>query len=94
MCFQQAGTEVLSLLQVKGTTEQAQNLALGRDGQEQPVKIRDGTRDGAITIFLSKAGTGQRRVRTITLFFLISCFIPSFPVLKHTFPVLEHPVLF
>ena len=44
-----------------GTKGQAQNLATGRDGPGQPVKIRDGTRDRTITIFLSKSGTGQRR---------------------------------
>ena len=47
--FRDNGTEVSSLGQ--GTTGQAQNLATGRDGPRQPVKIRDGTRDGTITIF-------------------------------------------
>ena len=53
------GTEVSSLSRDKGTTGQAQNLATGRDGPGQPVKIRDGTRDRTITIFLSQSGVGQ-----------------------------------
>ena len=48
--FPDKGTEVPSLSRDKGTTGQAQNLALGRDGPGQPIKIRDGTRDGTITI--------------------------------------------
>ena len=59
--FWDKGTEVPSLSRDKGTTGQAQNLAMGRDGPGQPVKIWDGTRDGTITIFLSKSGTGQGR---------------------------------
>ena len=43
----------------KGTAGQAQTLATGRDGPGQPVKIQDGMRDGTITIFLSKSGTGH-----------------------------------
>ena len=57
--FRDNGTEVSSLSRDKGTTGQAQNLATGRDGPGQPVKIRDGTRDGTITTFLSKSGTGH-----------------------------------
>ena len=37
--FRDKGTEISSLSQDKGTTGQAQNLAKGRDGPEQPVKI-------------------------------------------------------
>ena len=44
----------------KGTTGQAQNLAMGRDGPGQSVKIWDGTQDGTISIFLSKSGMGCR----------------------------------
>ena len=33
-----------------------QNLAMGRDGPGQPVKIRDETRDGTITIFRQNPG--------------------------------------
>ena len=49
--------------QDKGTMGQAQNLAKGRDGPEQPVKIRDGRQDGTITIFLSKSRTGRETGR-------------------------------
>ena len=55
--FWDKGTEVPSLSRDKGTTGQAQNLAMGRDGPGHPVKIWDGMRDGTITIFLSKSGT-------------------------------------
>ena len=44
--FRDKGTGVTSLSRDKGTTGQAQNLAKGRDGPGQPVKIRDGTQDG------------------------------------------------
>ena len=44
--FWDTGTEVSSLSWDKGTTGQAQNLATGRDGPGQPVKIRDRMRDG------------------------------------------------
>ena len=44
--FWDKGTEVPSLSRDKGTTGQAQNLAMGRDGPGQSIKIRDGTRDG------------------------------------------------
>ena len=52
--FRDKGTEIPSLSRDKGTTEQAQNLATGRDGPGQlksgtgragTAKIRDGTRD-------------------------------------------------
>jgi hypothetical protein len=77
--FRDKGTEVPSLSRDKRTTGQAQNLATGRDGLGQPIKILDGTRDG----------TGQ------SLFFpMISCSRTTFPVLERTFPVLEHPFLF
>ena len=49
--FPDKGTEVPSLSWDKGTTGQAQNLAMGRDGPGQLEKIWDGTRDGTITIF-------------------------------------------
>ena len=56
--FRDSGTGKIFLSWDKGTTGQAQNLAMGRDGPGQLVKIWDGTRDGTITIFLSKSGTG------------------------------------
>ena len=65
--FRDKGTEVPSLSQDKGTTGQAQNLATGRDGPGQPVKIWGRTRNGPITIFLSKSGTGQGRDNHIFL---------------------------
>ena len=46
--FPDKGTEVPSLSRDKGSTGQAQNLAMGWDGPGQPIKIRYGT----ITIFL------------------------------------------
>ena len=57
--FGDKGTEASSLSSDKGTTGQAQNLAMGRDGPRQPVKVRDRTRDGTIAIFLSKSGMGR-----------------------------------
>ena len=84
--FWDKGTKVPSLSRDKGTMAQAQNLAMGRAGPGHPVKIRDGTWDRTISIFLSKSGT---------IFFpIISCFATSFPVLECTFLVLEHPFLF
>ena len=53
--FRDKGTEVCSLSRDKGTTGQAQNLATGRGGLGQPVKIRDGARDETFAIFLSKS---------------------------------------
>ena len=41
--FWDKGTEVPSLSRDKGTTGQTQNLAKGRDGPGQPVKIQDRT---------------------------------------------------
>ena len=67
--FRDKGTEVSSLSWDKGTTGQAQNLATGQDGPGQTVKIRDGTRDGTITIFLSKSGTGHGMGRDNHYFF-------------------------
>jgi hypothetical protein len=64
------GTEVPLLSWDKGKMRQAKNLAKGQDGAGQPVKIRDGMRDGKIPIFLSKPGTGLGRDGTITIFFL------------------------
>ena len=61
--FLEKGTEVSSLLRDKGTTGQAQNLAMGRDGPGEPIKIWDGT----WTIFLSKSRTGQGRNGIITI---------------------------
>ena len=46
--FRDKGTEVPSLSRDKGSTGQAQNLAKGRDGPGQPVKIRDMTRDRTV----------------------------------------------
>ena len=51
--FWDKATEVSSLSWDKGTTGQAQILATRPDGQGQPIKICDGTRDGTITIFFS-----------------------------------------
>ena len=51
------GTEVPLL-------SQNQTVAMGRDRPGESVKIRDGTWDWTITIFLSKSGTGQE----ITIF--------------------------
>ena len=84
------GTEVPSLSRDKGTMGQAQNLAVGQDGPGQPVKIRYGTRDWTITIFLSKSGTGQGPGRdgTITIFEHLLLF------LECPFPVFERPFLF
>ena len=67
---QDKGTDVSSLSRENGTTGQAQNLAMGRDGPGQSVKIWDGTRDGTITIFLSKSGTGQGRDNHYDFLFL------------------------
>ena len=64
------GTEVPLLSWDKGKMRQAKNLANGQDGAGQPVKIRDGTRDGTITILLSKPVRGQGQDWTITIFFL------------------------
>ena len=49
--FWDKGTEFPSLFRDKGTTGQAQNLAKGRDGPGQPVKIQDGTQDGTVPDF-------------------------------------------
>ena len=65
--FWDKGTEVPSLSRDKGTTGQAQNLATGWDGLGQPIKIWDGTRDGTITIFLSKSGTGHGTGQSLIL---------------------------
>ena len=53
--FQDKGTEVPSLSRDKGTTGQAQNLAMARDDPVQPAKIRDGTWDGK-SLFFFRAG--------------------------------------
>ena len=82
------GTDVPSLSRDKGTTGQAQNLAMGRDGPGQSVKIRDGTRDGTITLFLSKSGTGHGTERDNHYF------LPIISYFRTSFPVLEHPFLF
>ena len=66
--FRDKGTEVPSLSWDKGTMEQAQNLATGRDGPGQPVKIWDGTRDGTITIFCQNSGRDAGRDGTIAIF--------------------------
>ena len=42
--FRDKGREVLSFSRDKGTIGQAQNLARGRDGPGQSVKVRAGTR--------------------------------------------------
>ena len=85
--FQDKGTDVSSLSRENGTTGQAQNLAMGRDGPGQSVKIWDGTRDGTITTFWSKSRTGRGMRRDNHYFFpIISCF-------GRFFPVIEHPIL-
>ena len=66
--FWDKGTEVPSFSRDKGTTGQTQNLAMGRAGLGQPIKIRYGTWDGTITIFLSKSGAGQGQDGTIDIF--------------------------
>ena len=48
-------TDISLLSRDKGTTGQAKNIATGRDGTGQPIKIWDGMWDGTITIFLSKS---------------------------------------
>ena len=67
---QDKGTEVPSLSQDKGTMRQAQNLAKGRDGPRQPVKIWDETQNRTVRDFDSRPipsrpaegkGTEQRR---------------------------------
>ena len=60
------GTKGQKFLHFPGT--KGQNLAMGRDRLVQSVKIRAGTRDGAITIFLSKSGAGQGQDGTIDIF--------------------------
>ena len=93
--FWDTGTEVSSLSWDKGTTGQAQNLAMGWDGPGQSIKIWDGTQVGTIPIFLTKSGLGRGTGLDNHYFFLkISCFRTSFPVLERTFPDLEHPFLF
>ena len=52
--FRDKGTDVSSFRE-NGTTGQAQNLAMGRDGPGQSVKIGARTLDGTITTFLSKS---------------------------------------
>jgi hypothetical protein len=52
-------TDISLLSRDKGTTGQVQNLVMGWDEPGQPIKIRDGMRDGTITIFLSKSRTGH-----------------------------------
>ena len=67
---------------------QAQNLAMERDGPEQPVNMWDGTWDGTITISLSRFGMGRGTGQANTIFFsMISCFGTSFPVLECLFSV-------
>ena len=54
-CFQWEGTVQLSGTKgqkfPQGTTGQAQNLAKGRDGLGQPVKIREETQNGTVPDF-------------------------------------------
>ena len=66
--FGDKGTEDPSLSRDKGTTEQAQNLAKGRDGLRLPVKIQEGlgTRQYEYEIFslsrpILQDETGQSR---------------------------------
>ena len=80
--------------QNKGTTGQAQNLAMGQDGPGQSVKIWDGTQDWTITTFSVKIkgqDAGQDNHYFLPKF---SCFRTSFPVLERTFPVLERSFRF
>ena len=87
-------TGVPSLPRDKGTMGRAQNLAMGRDGLGQSVKIQDETWDGTITIFLPNSGMGRTQDGTITIFPINFCFRISFVVLECTFLVLERPFLF
>ena len=50
--FRDKGTEVPSLSRDKGTMGQSQNLAMGWDRPQQPIKFQNGTRDRTITILL------------------------------------------
>ena len=61
------GTKGQKFLHCPGTKGQWDNLAMGRDGPGQPVKIQDGRQEGTITIFLSKSGTGQDPRGDITI---------------------------
>ena len=56
--FRDKGTDVSSLSRENGTTGQAQNLAMGRDGPGQLVKIWDGTRDNHYFAVKIRDGTG------------------------------------
>ena len=49
--FQDKGTEIPSLSRDIGTSGQAQNLAEGRDGPGEPVKIWGRTRDWTVPDF-------------------------------------------
>ena len=60
--FRDKGTEVLSLSWDKGTTGQAQNLAKGLEGPEQPVKIQDGIWDfDSLSLPVQRDKTGESR---------------------------------
>ena len=74
--FRDKGTEVPSLSRDKGTTGQAENLAKGQDGTEQPkfgpgragtAKIRDGTQDKTGQSRCSKTGTRCSKIENDVL---------------------------
>ena len=73
------GTEVHSLSWDNRTSSKSchwlRRVRTGRDGLGQPLKIRYGTREGIVTIFLSKSGPDY-------FFPMISCFRTSFPLLE------------
>ena len=87
--FWDKGTEVPSLSREKGRTGQAQNLATGRDGRDSLSKSLTGHGTGQSLFFCQNPGQDARGDFPMT-----SCFRTPFPVLKRTFPVLEHPFLF
>ena len=61
---------------------------MGRDRPGHPVKIRDGTQDGTITIFLSKSGMGHGTGQSLFFFCFktyFSCFRTSFSCFRMSF---------
>ena len=95
--FQDKETEVPLLSKGKKTMGQAQNLATGRDGPGEPVKIQDRSRT-RLSLSLCRnpgwdAGWDAGWDRTITIP-MIFCFRTSFHVLELLFPVFERPFLF
>ena len=85
--FWDKGTEVPSLSRDKGTTGQAQNLAMGRDGLGQFVKIREGTRDMCLNWkheeYLEDKGSGYRVASKGFYDYLLSKLVP-FSLWRHS----------